>query len=142
MPHAAKVNEIQKNFESLIEPYMQPGNVIAHGLYDQLPLPWETDPNQTVFPKEKFQRFDWDRDGLLSDGKDFLGGSQEFPLEIYKLALGTVSSVTRWREAHPELVGSKDDPVIIVLEQMREVLGETMLRGGGPTALLMFTRGE
>ena len=78
MPYGAKANEIQKAFERVIEPYMQPGNCIADDMYDNLELPWAADPAQTAFPKDKFRRFDWDRGGVLSDGKDFFGGSHEF----------------------------------------------------------------
>lgn len=121
---------------------MQPGNRIAHDMYDHLELPWAADPTQTAFPKDKFQRFDWDRGGVLSDGKDFFGGAYEFPLEVYRYALATVSAVTRWREAHPELVDTERDCVEEVLGQMRQVLGEMKLRGGGPTVLLIFKKGE
>ena len=142
MPYAAKVNEIQETFNRVIEPYMMPGNRVANDMYDNLELPWVADPTQTAFPKDKFQRFDWDRGGVLSDGKEFFGGSQEFPIEVYEQALGTVSSVTRWREAHPELAGTERDCVTEVLRQVRQVVGERKLRGGGPTALLMFKRGS
>jgi len=70
-----------------------------------LELPWATDPTQTAFPKDKSRRFDWDRGGVLSDGKDFFGGSHEYPMAVLEQALGTASSVTRWREAHPERGG-------------------------------------
>jgi hypothetical protein len=92
------------------------------------------------FPKDKFRLFDWDRDGVLSDGKDFFGGSREFPIEMYGQAFGTVSVVTRWREAHPELAGTDRDCVKEVVVQMRQVLGDSGLRGGEPTVLLMFKR--
>jgi trans-aconitate 3-methyltransferase len=142
MPYAAKANEIQSAFNLVIAPYFQPGNIVAHDMYDNLELPWEADPEQTAFPKEKFQRFEWDRGGVLSDGKDFFGGSHEFPIGFYEKALGTVSGVTRWREAHPELVGTERDCVTEVVGQMRGLLGERGMRGGGATALLMFKRGE
>jgi hypothetical protein len=142
MPYAAKANEIQSAFNNGIAPYFQPGNLVAHNMYDDLELPWTADPTQTAFPKEKFKRFDWDRDHVLSDGKDFFGGSRDFPMVAYEQALGTVSAVTRWREAHPELAGTEQDCVTEVVGQMRQLLGERGLRGGGATALLTFKRGE
>lgn len=142
MPYAAQLKAIQQDFEQLIEPYFQPGNRIAHDMYDQLPLPWDADPSQTAFPRESFQRFDWDRGGVLSDGKDFFGGSADFPIDLYEQALGTVSAVTRWREAHPDLVGTERDCVTEVVARTREALGGRGLRGGGATVLLMFKRAE
>ncbi|TAQ91385.1 Geranylgeranyl diphosphate synthase/Squalene synthase [Chlorociboria aeruginascens] len=141
MPYAAKVNEIRNTFNLRLEPYTLPGNHIAHNLYDALELPWTADPTQTAFPKDKFRRFEWDRGGL-SDGKDFFGGSKEIPMGYYEKAIGTASSVTRWREAHPELVGTEKDCVTELLAQLREVIGERGLRGSGPIALLMFKRAE
>jgi len=82
MPHAAKLKEIQDAFERVIDPYIEPGSRIAHDLYDNLELPWATDPSQTAFPKDKSRRFDWDRGGVLSDGKDFFGGSHEYPMAV------------------------------------------------------------
>jgi hypothetical protein len=142
MPSGAKVNEIQAGLGRFILPYIEPGNLIAHNMYDNLELPWAADPAQTAFPRDRFQRFDWDRDGVLSDGKDFFGGTWEFPLKAYEQSLGTVSSVTRWREAHPELVGTDRDCVAEVVGQMRQVLGEGQMRGGCATVLLMFKRGQ
>jgi hypothetical protein len=142
MSLGAKVNEIQAGFVSFILPHMEPGNLVAHNMYDNLELPWTADSAQTEFPKDRFQRFDWDRDGVLSDGKDFFGDTWEFPLKAYEQSLSTVSAVTRWRESHPELVGTNRDCVAEVVGQMRQVLGEEQMRGGCPTVLLIFKRGE
>ncbi|RFU34686.1 hypothetical protein B7463_g1652, partial [Scytalidium lignicola] len=127
MPHGAEVNKIQKAFELVLEPYMLPGNRLSYDLYDNLVLPWTADPTQSAFPKDKFQRFEWDRNGL-SDGKDFFGGSREYPLEVYEQALGTVSAVTRWREAHPELVGTEKDCVKVMIAQKHPIRWEALLR--------------
>lgn len=142
MSYAAKANEIHDAFTTAIKPYGEPGNRLAHNLYDDLVLPWTADPSQTAFPEDKFKRFEWDRGKVLSDGKEFFGGTWEFPLEAYEAGLATVSPVTRWREAHPELVGTKSDCVVVMIEQLREELGERKLRGGGTTALLMFKKGN
>lgn len=77
---------------------------------------------------------------MLSDGKDFFGGSHEFPIGVYEQALSTVSAATRWREAHPDLAGTERDCVAEVLRQMRQVLGERAAGGGGATVLLMFKK--
>jgi hypothetical protein len=141
MPHGAKLKEIHEAFERVIGPYFQPGNLVAHNMYDELELPWMADPTQTAFPKDKYQRFDWDRGGL-SSGREFFGGSMEYSLEVVKQVLGTVSAVTRWREAHPEQAGTEQDCVSVMIKQMGQLLGETPLRVGGATALLMFKRIE
>ena len=140
MPYAAAANAIHNTLWRTIEPYFQPGSVIAHNMYDKLELPWESDPTQVAFRQDQYRRFDWDRNGMLSDGKDFFGGLQELPIEMYEKMLETVSPVTRWREAHPDLVGTERDCVTEHINQMKEVVGAPVLRGGTATALLMFKR--
>ena len=140
MPHADRIKQLRLAFEREIRPYQLPGNLIAQNLYDDLELPWTADPNQTAFPRDEYRRVEWDRDGVLSDGKDFLGGSLAYTLEQYERGLGTASAVTRWREARPELVGTERDCVKLHVGRMRELLGDTKLRGGSETVLLLFKK--
>jgi hypothetical protein len=142
MPYAAAANAVQSEFMTSISSYFLPGNLLAHDMYDGLSLPWDADPSQTAFPKEQFHRFDWDRNYILSDpeGKDFFGGSMEFPIEMYEAGLGTVSAVTRWRELHPELVGTEKDVVKECVAKMKTAVDGKGLRGGAPTVLLLFKR--
>lgn len=153
MPHHAEISTIQSSFEKTLEPYLQPGNKLAHEMYDHLPLPWTCNDSslEMAFPQSQFRRFDWDRDGILSDGEDFFGGSQEVPMAYYEKAVGTASQVTRWREAHPELVGTERDVVKEMIGRLRAVLADgdgdggeggkgKMLRGGSPIVLLMFKK--
>ncbi|MCJ1379494.1 hypothetical protein MMC17_002595 [Xylographa soralifera] len=142
MPYAPKVKAINEALGRVIEPYAQPGNRIADAMYDDLELPWAVGASPPAFPEDQFRRFDWDRGGVLSDGEDFFGGSRECPVEVFVQALGSVSAVTRWREAHPSLVGTERDCVVEAARQLRHVLGEKgTMRIEGPTALLMFKRG-
>ena len=41
--------------------------------------------------------------GILTDGRDFFGESDEMVLEQLDRAFDTASRVTRWREAIPKL---------------------------------------
>jgi hypothetical protein len=138
-PLTAKLREIQDDVQRALEPYMEHGNLLAQNMYDELELPWMADPSQTAFPKDKFRRVEWDRGGL-SDGKDFLGGSQAYPLELAAKVMETASPVTRWREAHPEIAGTEDDCILKAVRQMKDVLGERLYRAGSATALLIFKR--
>lgn len=79
MPYGAKANEIQKAFERVIEPYMQPGNRIADDMYDNLELPWAADPAQTAFPKDKFRRFDWTAAACSQTARTSSGARTSFP---------------------------------------------------------------
>lgn len=92
---------------------------------------------------------EWDRDGILSDGKEFFGGESK-KKTITELAKGldTASMVTRWREAHPELVDTDKDCVRETMDGVRRALGESSekcnddisMKVGSSTVLLLFKR--
>jgi trans-aconitate 3-methyltransferase len=55
--------------------------------------------------------------------------------------LATASMVTRWREAHPDLVGTEGDCVRVFVNNLREVLGgKEELLSGGSTTILLFKK--
>lgn len=56
------------------------------------------------FPKSKYVKREWDREGVLSNGKTFFGGGEERSLGEVGKGLSTASMVTRWREGNPDLV--------------------------------------
>jgi hypothetical protein len=93
-------------------------------------------------------RREWDRDGILSNGEDFFLGANETTLERLGNSLGTASMVTRWREAHPELVGTDQDCVKSTMDEIARVLGEDesvdlkslKIRTGSAVVLLLFKR--
>lgn len=55
--------------------------------------------------------------------KEFFGGSRRFSLATFRDSAVTMNSVTRWREAHPELAETEDDVVYQLVEQLRRALG-------------------
>lgn len=77
---------------------------------------------------------------MLSDGEDFLGGSDEISVDDLERQLGTASMVTRWRAAHPELVGTEKDCVTECVAKIRGVVGDGKFKVGGGTALLLFRK--
>jgi hypothetical protein len=92
---------------------------------------------------------EWDRDGVLSDGKEFFGGeSKRITLADLAKSLDTASMVTRWREEHPELVGTDKDCVRETMDEVRRSLGESgeignedvSIKVGSGTVLLLFKR--
>lgn len=52
--------------------------------------------------------------------------------------MGTVSMVTRWRAANPELVGTDKDVVKVFAKELREALGgqDWVVEGSGTTIML------
>ncbi|PYH93994.1 hypothetical protein BO71DRAFT_450354 [Aspergillus ellipticus CBS 707.79] len=129
-------------------PYTLPQNRLSRDMYDALPLPWTVSPAVPKFPEADFVRHEWDRDGVLTDGKEFFSGGGETTVDGLERGLGTASMVTRWREANPWLVGTERDCVRVVMGRVREAIGgagvggdgEVKLRTGMGTVVLLFKR--
>lgn len=70
--------------------------------------------------------------GAVGEGERFFWGQQVVSLEQFAKVCGTASMVTRWREAHPELVGTDEDVLNVTVRELREALGgrEWLERGG------------
>ena len=123
-----------------LAPYELPGNRLCREAYDNLPLPWNVQPPIEGFSEAGFIKYDWDRDGHLSDGEHFFLGDQRVTLDQAHKMFETASMVTRWREAHPELVGTEKDVVIKMIKGAREVLGREDVVIGSSCHLLLFKR--
>jgi len=141
-PNAGEVQRILFRLErEILAPHEAPPNRISRDMYDNLPLPWQVSPAVPAFPEDLFTRVEWNRDGQVDAGGNFLGGNQEISLGQLETSLSTASMVTRWREAHPELVGTSEDCVTQTIDALRVALGgkEGFVEGNG-TALLMFKK--
>jgi len=76
-PNAAKLSEIMLHFEHVVVgKYQMPGNLLSREMYDKLPLPWTVSPPVPRFSKADYVKLDYDRDGVLSNGKTFFSGSK------------------------------------------------------------------
>jgi hypothetical protein len=143
-PKAAKVQKAMNHLErDILGPYEMPGNRISKGMYDALPLLWQVDPAVPEFPESGFTRREWDRDGVLTDPVDFFGGSRVEDLAALERGLGTASTVTRWRAAHPDIANTDEDCVIKTMRRIRESVGPAAndkIRGRGSTVILFFKR--
>lgn len=142
-----EVQRVLFDFErDVLAPFELSGNRISRDCYDELPLPWDFDDDAiaSAFPKSKFVRMEWDRDGVLTDGVDFFGGTDEVSLSELADGLSTASMVTRWREAHADLAGTDKDCVIQAMREVKKALKteeeNPSLKVGSATILLLFKR--
>ena len=128
---------------SILAPYELVPNRLSRDMYDDLPLPWTIAQPVAAFPRDGFVRREWDRDGVLTNGETFFGGAHMTSVDTFMQMLGTASMVTRWREAHPHLVGTGDDVLTAFGARMREAMGPgmTSLDMGAGTVILMFKKG-
>lgn len=107
-------------------------------MYDDLPRPWDVSPPVTGFAESSYVKYDWDRDGKLSNGVDFFGGGERKTLARIEDGLGTASMVTRWRAGSPDLAGTEKDAVKVFVDELREALGgqDWVITGSGTTIIL------
>lgn len=124
----------------ILAPYELPGNRLTRDLYDHLLLPWNCSPPIDGFSEIGFTRLEWDRDGKLSDAEHFFLGDQIITIERMQERMSTASMVTRWREAHPQLVGTEEDVVMRMAREMRDILGKEELVVGSSCVLLLFKK--
>ncbi|KAF3761619.1 S-adenosyl-L-methionine-dependent methyltransferase [Cryphonectria parasitica EP155] len=126
VPNAAKINAtLEKMVDTELDPYFEPGNRLARNMYADLRLPWTVDPPEPAFDQASFQKKFF---GFQEGDDPFFEGSvdREFDLDMVEKLLSTSSPVTRWREAHPELVGTEDD----IVRRMRRVIEENLREAG------------
>lgn len=142
MPNAAAIQAaIEQHQESHLKPYYTPGSILAHNRYVDLPLPWMLEQPVPEFDESTFFRKDWD------DGEKFVVGPSEVDLDIFEKLMATASNVTRWREAHPDDVGTERDVLRILRREIERLLheagvekGKEKLKGTVHGALLMVKK--
>ncbi|OCT53921.1 methyltransferase [Cladophialophora carrionii] len=76
------------------------------------------------FDKATFRRVDWD------PATPFFVGETEGDLDTFESMLGTGSAETRWRQAHPELVGTERDVVRMLRREIERLLHEAGVEKG------------
>jgi SAM-dependent methyltransferase len=109
--------------EELLDDYMTPGNRLTRDLYRGLPLPWDLSEPLPAFDKSSFVRKEWGVGGDSLPGEEFYAmSSKPVNLDILEMILGTGSPVIRWREAHPDAVGTEADCVRLVRRRIEKAL--------------------
>ena len=92
-------------------------------------------------PEKNFERIVWNRDGEVKKGEKFFWGAERMPLDVFPIHCSTTSPVTRWREAHPDLVGTDLDCVTVAVKELKEALGgQDWLEIGTGMALLLVKK--
>ncbi|KAL6904290.1 S-adenosyl-L-methionine-dependent methyltransferase [Trichoderma evansii] len=148
-PNGSAIKAALEAFHSELLPYERQGGILTRDLYADLQLPWTLDNPVKAFGQDSFIRKIWnshreyDQD---AQGADF-GTRRIMTPEQFEKLLGTHSSVTRWREDHPDLVGTEKDIAGNLRRQIETLLhdvgvepGEEILRGGVAIVLLMVKK--
>lgn len=143
-PHAEELQKLMSDVEdSVLRPYEAPTSKLSRGMYEDLLLPWQVKPPVSGFEETNgnFKRVEWNKDGKVEPGKDFLGGRNVTPAEI-EMGFSTASTVTRWREANPDIANTDKDPVKVLVKEVVRILGsaDVKIHAGASTALLLLKR--
>jgi hypothetical protein len=145
LPNHEAIQAIFDDLDVQVEDYMLPGNLLVRGLYRELALPWTLPSPVSAFDPGSFVRKEW---GTGQDAyTGFFGYHPPMNLDQMELALGTGSPFQRWREAHPEAVGTEDDVIRQVRRKIETILtdagvekGKEMLPGNVTGVLLMLRK--
>ncbi|KAI9830557.1 MAG: hypothetical protein M1819_005515 [Sarea resinae] len=141
-PNAAAIQTVIDLYrEQHLSPYFAPGNLVVRGRYVDLPLPWTLATPVPDFDEASFIRKDWDV------GDQFYVGPPELDLDTYERVMGTASPIVRWREAHPDAVGTERDVLRMLRREMERLLheagvakGEERLKGVTPGVVLIVKK--
>ncbi|KAK5224039.1 hypothetical protein LTR47_010061 [Exophiala xenobiotica] len=172
-PNAKKVQALWQKFENEVtRAHEMPGNRLTRELYAGLPLPWseyeyayadrdrdrdqdrkeqvddETKRLLGVFDEKDYKRLVFNDHGQVKPGEEFFM-SRRVTFEQSRRMLGTVSPVTRWREANKDKLesGEVEDVVDQILRQTRELFdevpegkGRDWVEGGEALVVMVFKK--
>ena len=136
MPNHAAIQATMLEIEDrYLKPYMENGTLLAKGLYTDLCLPWSLSEPVSGFERDTFYRKDWGRDVPYSEGDEFFVGQCDpgylaVDLRVAEKMLGTRGTVIRWREAHPQMVGTESDVARMMCKEMERLLHEAGVEPG------------
>ena len=122
---------IETHMREELAPYREPGNWLVERLYVGLTLPWELTPVEHGFDRGSLVRKEWGTPGNAdadAAGDEFFSSGRSANLDGFSATLATVSPVTRWRQAHPDKVGTDDD----VVQAMRRDIARLLHEAGVP----------
>lgn len=124
--HAAVQKAIDDHEKEYLIPYFAPGNFLVKELYRDLALPWNLEVPEDAFDEKTLFRkeWDWTEDGDAASEKSLI------TMEMVEKLMDTASPVTRWREAHPDLVGTDKDAVKVLVSVIKRPLHEAGVEEG------------
>jgi len=145
MPNADSIQAALTDIEEReLKPFFEPGNLLTRNLYVGLPLPWTLAQPVGDFDEAAFFRKEW----TPSDSEEFYdGGEMTLDLDTMEKMLSTGSPVQRWRDAHPDAVGTERDPVRMARRAIEKGLhdagvekGKEVVRANMTAVLLMVKK--
>lgn len=124
---AAMQAEMDRIEQEYLVPFFVPGNWLTRNRYSDLPLPWTLETPITEFDEATSSRKDWDME------TDFYSINPEVNLDLFEKMIATGSPVTRWRQAHPDTIGTERDVLKIFRRAIERLLHEAGVEKGKET---------
>lgn len=143
LPNAEAINRVmEEHRDNELRAYITAGNLIARNSYRDLPLPWTIPMPVPEFPQSAFFRKAWGP----SEGP-FFAIEGEVDMDTFEKMLATGSPETRWRQDHPDLVGTEKDVLRVMRRKIEQLLqeagvekGKERVRGSVDGAILFFKK--
>ena len=143
MPNATRIQEAVDTFwYNTLGEYIVPNYQVLIERFRTLTLPWDvTEPPVTAFERETLFRKEWGVEDKFFNRPD------EVTLEAFEATISTLSPITKWREVHPNKVGTEHDCVRVLRRQIESLLheagvpeGAEMFKGWAPGMVLMVKK--
>ena len=142
-PNYVKINEAFKRWQKdYLEAHYQTGNFLVRDQYRSLVMPWDAMPSVEPFDRTSLSRKEWALDEPFHNGQD-----GPFSLDLFEKMFATSSPVIRWRQAHPEALGTEEDVVRVMKNELAQLLrdagvpdGKAVLKGASPGIMLMVRK--
>lgn len=124
-PNAAAIQaEMDRIEEEYLEPFFVPGNWLVRNRYSDLPLPWTLETPIAEFDEAISSRKDWEPEN------DFYSINPHLNMDLFEKIIATGSPVTRWRQAHPDAIGTERDILKIYRRAIERLLNEAGVEKG------------
>ncbi|CAL5871038.1 uncharacterized protein PFLUO_LOCUS5281 [Penicillium psychrofluorescens] len=125
IPNASAIqDEMDRIEEEQLKPFFEPGNFLTRNRYVDLPLPWNLETPIPEFDEGASSRNEWDVN------QDFYAINPLVGLDVFEKMIATTSPVQRWREAHPETIGTEHDIINIYRQMIERLLHEAGVEKG------------
>lgn len=125
-PSNNKLQAIFDDFkENVLEAYTSPGSQLTHDGYVNLVMPWDDPVVASLYDRRLSVRHELiAKDGYLPKAHMRTAEADDVPLkeklERFEKLIKSSGAVNRWQEAHPELVGTKEDIVNVLMAKIQE----------------------
>ncbi|KAL9572318.1 hypothetical protein ACKAV7_003519 [Fusarium commune] len=127
-----ELQSIFKDFLDTLAPYSTAGTHLTRSGYVELPMPWDDPDTSKFYDQQASARHVLTaEDGFVPDagrGETERSRVDETPdkhLQMIERLVRTFGSVSRWQKENPELVGTEQDHVRILMSKVRKVLEES-----------------